>query len=75
MWLSFCPAYCWCFCVFDRYVRKVASAPKPVYLVDFAMAHPPDTWHMPADRFVPVNGLNTVRVPCEGPALLHVQCY
>lgn len=56
-------------------MRKVASAPKPVYLVDFAMAHPPDTWHMPADRFVPVNGLNTVRVPCEGPALLHVQCY
>lgn len=43
-----------------RYVRKAASAPKPVYLVDFAMSHPPDTWHMPASRFVPVNGLNTV---------------
>jgi hypothetical protein len=43
-----------------RYVRKAASAPKPVYLVDFAMAHPPDTWQMPAERFVPINSLNTV---------------
>lgn len=41
------------------YVRKAASAPKPVYLVDFAMAHPPDTWQMPAERFVPINSLNT----------------
>jgi hypothetical protein len=41
-------------------VRKQAAKPKAVYLLDFAMAHPPDTWRMPKERFVPVNSLNTV---------------
>jgi hypothetical protein len=41
-------------------VRKEAGKPKPVYLLDFAMAHPPDTWRLPNDRFVGTNSLNTV---------------
>eukprot|EP00878_Enallax_costatus_P009912 GHUV01010349.1.p1 GENE.GHUV01010349.1~~GHUV01010349.1.p1 ORF type:complete len:507 (+),score=77.65 GHUV01010349.1:205-1725(+) len=41
------------------YNRKQASKPQPVYLVDFAMAHPPDTWRIPKERFVPVNSMNT----------------
>lgn len=45
-----------------RYVRKAAAKPKPVYLLDFAMAHPPDTWRFSKERFVPANSLNTVRV-------------
>ncbi|KAF8055276.1 KCS1 [Scenedesmus sp. PABB004] len=38
---------------------RAAAAPAPVYLLDFAMAHPPDTWRMPKGRFVPTNKLNT----------------
>uniref|UniRef100_A0A383VBC9 3-ketoacyl-CoA synthase n=1 Tax=Tetradesmus obliquus TaxID=3088 RepID=A0A383VBC9_TETOB len=41
------------------YVRKAAAKPKPVYLLDFAMAHPPDTWRFSKERFVPANSLNT----------------
>jgi hypothetical protein len=43
-----------------RYVRKQASKPDPVYLLDFAMAHPPDTWRLPNNRFKGTNSLNTV---------------